>query len=104
MGDGALRPGWEGALGHTGFRGHPLSRPQKGGVLVAQSGPTVCDPVGCSLPGSSVHGILQAEILEWVVIPFSRDLPAPGSDPGLLHCRQMLYRLSHQEAEGIVTE
>ena len=41
-------------------------------VLVAQSCLTLCDPMDCSLPGSSVHGILQARILEWVVIPFSR--------------------------------
>ena len=34
----------------------------------AQSCPTLCDPVDCSLPGSSVHGILQAGILEWVAI------------------------------------
>ena len=33
---------------------------------------TLCDPMDCSLPGSSVHGILQARILEWVAIPFSR--------------------------------
>ena len=38
---------------------------------VAQSCPTLCDPVGCSPPGSSVHGILQARILEWVAISFS---------------------------------
>ena len=38
--------------------------------------PTLCDPVGCSPPGSSVHEILQARILEWVVMPFSR-----GSSP-----------------------
>ena len=43
---------------------------------VAQSCPTLCDPIGCSPPGFSVHGILQARILEWVVIPFSR-----GSSP-----------------------
>ena len=39
---------------------------------VAQSYPTLCNPVDCSLPGSSVHGILQARILEWVAISFSR--------------------------------
>ena len=39
---------------------------------VAQSCPTLCDPVDCSPPGSSVHGILQARILEWVAISFSR--------------------------------
>ena len=41
-------------------------------VLVAQSCLTLCDPMDCSPPGSSVHGILQARILEWVAIPFSR--------------------------------
>ena len=40
-------------------------------VLVAQSCPTLCDPVDRSPPGSSVHGILQARILEWVAVPFS---------------------------------
>ena len=39
---------------------------------VAQSCPTLCDPVDCSPPGSSAHGILQARILEWVAISFSR--------------------------------
>ena len=39
---------------------------------VAQSCPTLCDPVDCSPTGSSVHGILQARILEWVAISFSR--------------------------------
>ena len=41
-------------------------------VLVAQSYPTLCDTVDCSPPGSSVHGILQARILEWVIILFSK--------------------------------
>ena len=36
----------------------------------------------CSLPGSSVHGILQARILEWVAIPSPGDLPNPGMEPG----------------------
>ena len=36
-----------------------------------QSCPTLCDPMDCSLPGSPVHGILQARILEWVAISFS---------------------------------
>ena len=45
-------------------------------VLVARSCPTLCDCMDCSPPGSSVHGILQARILEWVVNPFSR-----GSSP-----------------------
>ena len=37
-----------------------------------------CDPTDCSPPASSVHGILQARILEWVAISFSRNLPDPG--------------------------
>ena len=41
-------------------------------MLVAKSCPTLCNPRDCSLPVFSVHGILQARILEWVAIPFSR--------------------------------
>ena len=41
-------------------------------VLIAQLCPTLCDPTDCSPPGSSLLGILQARILEWVAIPFSR--------------------------------
>ena len=41
-------------------------------VLVAESYPTLYHPMDCSLPVSSVHGILQAGILEWVAMPFSR--------------------------------
>ena len=39
---------------------------------------SLCDPMGCSPPGSSVCGILQARILEWVAMSYSRDLPHPG--------------------------
>ena len=42
----------------------------------------VCDPMDCSLPLSSVHGILQATILEWVAFPSPGDLPNPGIKPG----------------------
>ena len=38
---------------------------------VAQSSPTLCDPVDCSLPGSSIHGIFQSRVLEWGAIAFS---------------------------------
>ena len=41
---------------------------------LAQSCLTLCDPVNCSPPGSSIHGILQARILEWVAISFSREV------------------------------
>ena len=39
---------------------------------VAQSCPTLCDPMDYSLPGSSIHGIFQARVLEWVAVSFSR--------------------------------
>ena len=48
---------------------------------VAQSCPTLCDHMDCSPPGSSVHGILQARILEWVAISSPGDLPDPGIEP-----------------------
>ena len=61
-------------------------------VKVAQSCPTLCNPMGYT-----VHGILQARILEWVAISFSRGIfPTQGINPGLLHCRQILYQLSHE--------
>ena len=43
-----------------------------GGGFIVQSCPTLCDPMDCSPPGSSIHGIFQARILEWVAISFSR--------------------------------
>ena len=62
--------------------------------------PTLWDPKDYSLPGSSVNGILQARILEWVAIPFSRGSSQPK--PGLPHCRWILYSLSHQESPRIL--
>ena len=41
-------------------------------MLVTHLCPTLCNPMDCGLPGSFVHGIFQARILEWVAIPFSR--------------------------------
>ena len=46
-------------------------------VLVAQSCPTLCDPMDCSLPGSPLHGILQARVLKWVSVPSSRRSSQP---------------------------
>ena len=51
-------------------------------VLVTQSCLTPCDPMDCSLPGSSVHGIFRARRLEWVAFPSPGDLPDPGIEPG----------------------
>ena len=51
----------------------------------------------CSLPDSSVHRILQVRILEWVAISFSRG-SSLELNPGLLHCRQILYQLSYERS------
>ena len=50
-------------------------------VLASQLGPTLCDLMTCSPPGVSVHGILQAGMLEWVAIPSSGGPPNPGIKP-----------------------
>ena len=56
-----------------------------------------CDPTDCSPPGSFVHGILQARIVEWAAISFSRGPSWPRDWTRVSHiCRQMLHPLSHQ--------
>ena len=50
---------------------------------VAQSCPTLSDPMDCSLPGSSAHGIFQARVLEWVAIAFSKSLQAINAGEGV---------------------
>ena len=59
-----------------GTKGKWWVKKDKGKMLVAQLCLTLCDPMDCSPPGSSVHGILQARILQWLAISFSR-----GSSP-----------------------
>ena len=55
------------------------------------------DPMDSNLSDFSVHGILQATVLEWVAMPSSRGFfLTQGSNPGVLHCRQTLYHLSHK--------
>ena len=67
--------------------------------LVAQLYLTLCDPMDCNLRGSSVHRILQAKILEWVAIPFSRGSSEPrdGTCVSYVSCpdRQVLHHLCH---------
>ena len=67
-------------------------------VKSLQSCPTLCNPMDCSLPGSSVHGILLARILEWVATSSSRGPSRPGDLTHvhllLLNCRRILYPLS----------
>ena len=69
--------------------------------LVAQSCPSLYDPVDCSLPGSSVHGDSPGKntgvdchaLLQGI-------FPTQGLNPGLPHCRRILYHLSHQGSPG----
>ena len=84
---------------------------------VAQPCPTLCDPMGCSLPGSSVHGIFQARVLEWVAISFSRGSSQPRdrtrvshtvadalpSEP-LLFLTTVVTMNNHQRREGAKSE
>ena len=53
-------------------------------VLLVQSCPILCDPMDWSPPGSFVHGILQARILEWVAMPFSRESFQPRDQTQVL--------------------
>ena len=70
----------------------------KGKLVVAQFSPTLCNPMDCSPPHSSVHGILKARILDWVAIFFSKRSSQPRDrTPGLLHYRQTPYCLSHRD-------
>ena len=66
-------------------------------ATLLQSCPALCYPMDCSLPGFSVHGILQARILEWVAIPFSRG-SSPTRDQILVPwiVRWILSPLDHQ--------
>ena len=60
--------------------------------------PTLCDPMDYT-----AHGILQARILEWGAFPFSRGIfPTQGLNPGLPHCRWLLYQLSHKGSPRIL--
>ena len=84
----------------TFYRWWNLSSEREERREVAQSCLTLRGPMDCSPPGSSIHGFLQARLLGWVAISFSRGASWPqGSNVGLLHCRQTLYRLSHQGSQ-----
>ena len=88
-------PAWTKSTIITVFSGFVLAQS-------LQSCRTFCDPMDCSLPGSSVLGILPTRILK-LPCPFPGDLPDPGLNPHLLHCRQILYWLSHQGSPAVWT-
>ena len=71
-------------------------------VLITQSCLTLCDPMDCSLPGSSVPGILQAGILVWVAMPFSSGSSQPRDQTWVSHTagRFFFYHLCHQSVSS----
>ena len=94
---GLQRVGHDRATEHHQFKLTKESSCQS--LLVAQLCPTFCDPVDCSPPGFSVHGILQAAMLEWIAIPFSRVIfPTQGSSLRLLLCRRNFLVQAAREA------
>ena len=82
--------GQESAKGASLTRGILLSSETVGSLYVCvcakslQLCPTLCDPMDCGLPGSSIPGILRARILEWVAMPSSRGSSRPRIEPGSL--------------------
>ena len=66
-------------------------------VLATQSCLTLCNPMDSRPPGSSVHGILQARILEYIVIPFSRESSCARDQTWVFCIAGILYHLSHQK-------
>ena len=72
------------------------TRDEQEKVVQTRLSPTLCDPINCSRPGSSVHGISQSRIVGCRFLLQGIFL-TQGSNPGLLHCRKVLYHLSHQE-------
>ena len=119
---------WDSPGKNTGVGCHFLLRCMKvkSESEVTQSCPTLCDPMDCSPPGSSVHGIFQARVLEWVChcllclglySPWNSPgqntgvgtlsllqgiFSTQGSNPGLQYCRQILYQLSHKGSPRIL--
>ena len=70
--------------------------------LVAQLCPTLCNPMDCSSPGSSVHGDSPGKYTEVSCHAFLQGIfPIQRSNSGLPNCRQILYRLSHQGSPGM---
>ena len=72
-------------------------------VKLAQSCLTSCDSMDCKLPGSSVHRILQARILEWVAFPFSRRSSQPRDRTQVSHITGGFFTMSHQGSTRILS-
>ena len=72
--------------------------------VCAQSCPTLCNPINCSSPSSSVYGIFQARIMDWVAISFSRDFPDPGIEPTSPALQVDSLSLRHHESLSVTAE
>ena len=71
--------------------------------LVAQWCPTLCDPMDCSPPGSSVHGDSPGKNTRVGCHTLLQGIfPTQESDPGIWHCRRILYSLSHQGSQRVL--
>ena len=84
MSDSVRPHPWDSLCKNTGVGCHFLLQciKVKSESEVTQSGLTLCNPMDCSLPGSSAHGIFQARVLEWGAIAFSSKWRNPHSNPG----------------------
>ena len=105
---GSPRP-WDSPGKNTGVGCHFLLQCMKvkSESEFTQSCPTLSDPMDCSLPGSSVHGIFQARVLEWVAIAFSLSLLTNTHFSDHLHMRMLLnvFRDSHSRvAENMASQ
>ena len=81
---------------------HEMKVKVKSESEAAHSCPTLCNPMDCSLPGSSVHGIFQAIVLEWIAISFSRGSSQPGDWTWVSrivdrHCDKQGYKAGKDE-------
>ena len=84
---------------------HHVLKSYYSSVGCSQSCLTLCDPMDYSPPGSSVHGIFQARITGVGSQSLLQGIfPTQGLNPGLLHCRQILYQLRHQGSPKDVSE
>ena len=94
---------WDSPGKNTGVGCHFLlqCRKVKSESEGVQPCPTLCDPMDCSLPGSSIHGIFVARVLEWVAIAFSRRHTKPTQNP-YQECLQSCIH-SHQNRTYLVT-
>ena len=92
---------WDSQGKNTGMGGHFLLQCMKvkSESEVSQLWPTLCNPMDCGLPGSSVHGIFQARVLKWVAISFSRGSSRPRD--GIRVFCMAESPLSHLGSQGI---